>query len=82
MWVTGDVDRALPILTGPLVLDGESPDPRPGAAGEDLRGGHPAVGVIRQGKNRQVRRMCALAGLEVTSGSSASGRETSGWTGA
>ena len=54
VWVTGDVDRALPILTGPLELDGTS--------GEVTQ----LSVVIRQGKNRQVRRMCALAGLEVT----------------
>ena len=64
--VSGDVDRALPILSGPLELDGVPLAParirvvsRTGEARARL-----SV-TIHEGKNRQVRRMCAAAGLEV-----------------
>ncbi len=60
--VTGDVDQALPILAGPMTLDGESLAP---AKVKKISEGKLSV-VIHQGKNRQVRRMCAAAGLGVT----------------
>jgi pseudouridine synthase len=63
--VEGTLETALPILTGPLELDGELLAP---AQVKVLRqtpeGGILSV-VIHQGKNRQVRRMCDLAGLHV-----------------
>ena len=66
VWVRGDVDAAMPILTGPMDLDGELLAParvsRGNATGEVTR----LSVVIRQGKNRQVRRMCDKAGLKVT----------------
>ena len=66
VWVTGDAQQAAPILRRPMTLDG----------GERVNGAQVKVGpekdgvtrlsvVIRQGKNRQVRRMCAGAGLKV-----------------
>ncbi len=60
--VTGDVDAALPVLTGPMELDGVPLAP----AQVRVLGKDRLAIVIHQGKNRQVRRMCAAAGLEVS----------------
>lgn len=66
VWVTGSIARALPILRGPLKLDGELLAP----AQIDVLQEDGEKGVlcftIHQGKKRQVRRMCAAGSLKVT----------------
>ncbi len=65
VWVTGDVRRAVPLLSSPMELDGEPLTPAKVVQGR-VSGGVTQLSVtIRQGKNRQVRRMCGQAGLTV-----------------
>lgn len=59
--VTGDVTEALPILSAPMIVDGEDMV----ADRVEQTGKQTLTIVIHQGKNRQVRRMCAAAGLKV-----------------
>lgn len=61
VWVRGDVDRALPILSAPVVDNGETLT----ADRVERTGADVLTVMIHQGKNRQVRRMCAAAGLKV-----------------
>lgn len=65
VWVTGDVERALPILSAPMELDGQLLAPARVSRGREQDGVCRLSVVIHQGKKRQVRRMCAKAGLEV-----------------
>ena len=60
--VSGDVSRAIPLLRKPREIDGE----RMTADLVEQTGENRLTVVIHQGKNRQVRRMCAAAGLTVT----------------
>ena len=59
--VRGDTARALSLLRAPMVIDGENME----ADRVELTGKNTLTMVIHQGKNRQIRRMCAAAGLEV-----------------
>ena len=59
--VSGDIDRALPVLSAPVYDNGDELT----ADRVERVGEHELLVVIHQGKNRQVRRMCAAAGLEV-----------------
>lgn len=65
VWVTGDVGKALPLLSAPMVLDGEQLAPAAVRRGRVTGNVTQLSIVIHQGKNRQVRRMCDQAGLKV-----------------
>ena len=60
--VSGNIAQALPVLSKPMVVDGETMV----ADRVNQTGKNTLTIVIHQGKNRQVRRMCAKAGLTVT----------------
>lgn len=61
VWARGDVEGALERLRRPMTVDGERL-----VADRVTRKGEALVFVLHQGKNRQIRRMCAAAGLTVT----------------
>lgn len=61
VWVQGDVEAAVPKLRRPMRLEGEEL-----RADRVERRGEALCFVLHQGKNRQLRRMCAAAGLTVT----------------
>lgn len=61
VWVSGNMERALPILSAPVFDGGEELI----ADKVERTGERTLTVIIHQGKNRQVRRMCAAAGLTV-----------------
>ena len=63
--MTGNVEKAIPLLSSPMELDGEAVAPAQVRRGRTTGGVSQLSVTIRQGKNRQVRRMCAQAGLTV-----------------
>ena len=65
VWVVGDVKKGLPILSAPMELDGDLLSPAQVRRGRASGGVTQMSVTIHQGKNRQVRRMCAKAGLQV-----------------
>ena len=63
--VSGNIDCAIPVLNEPMVLDGVKLAPaKARIVSHDGERGKISI-IIHEGKNRQVRRMCAEAGLEV-----------------
>lgn len=66
VWVKGDALAALPVLRGSLELDGVPLRPADVTLLERSEKEAVLSVVIREGKNRQVRRMCAMAWLSVT----------------
>lgn len=59
--VSGNIERALPILSAPMIIDGyliRTPEVR--AISDNL-----LLIQIHEGRNRQIRKMCAQAGLVV-----------------
>lgn len=66
VWVNGSIERALPIVRGPLTMDGELLAPAQIDVLEDKGNSGKLRFIIHQGKKRQVRRMCAAGSLKVT----------------
>ena len=62
VWVQGDVEVALPLLARPQEIDGVAMQ----GAVVQKKGGQLLSMILREGKNRQIRKMCEAAGLQVT----------------
>ena len=65
VWVTGSIERALPILRGPLKIDGQLLAPAKIDVLSDEGDKGKLCFIIHHGKKRQVRRMCAAGSLKV-----------------
>jgi len=65
--VRGDIDRALGWLRGPIVIDAHEVKARSVNVIKKLPGGGILSMSINEGRNRQIRKMCAECGLEVSS---------------
>ncbi len=66
VWVNGDIAGAIPVLRNMTKLDGEAiRKPYVKLLRKNDRGGMLSI-IIHEGKNRQVRRMCAAASLQVS----------------
>ncbi len=63
--VKGDVDEALTALRLPFVLDGRETVPAQAQVLRETAEGGTISITIYEGRNRQIRRMCEMSGLEV-----------------
>lgn len=64
--VTGDLEAALTPLRLPMTIDGHEIAPADVVVLKEHTGGGVLSVIIHEGRNRQVRKMCELAGLAVT----------------
>lgn len=65
VWVLGNTTQAIPILSSPMELDGKQIAPAQVRCGKKTGAVTQLSIIIKQGMNRQVRRMCEKAGLSV-----------------
>lgn len=66
-WVTGpEIEKSVRILRRPMDIDGCTVCARGVDLVQDFPGGALLSVTIGEGRNREVRKMCALAGLKVT----------------
>lgn len=63
--VKGDVDEALTALRLPFILDGRETVPAQAQVLRETSDGGTLSITIYEGRNRQIRRMCEMSGLEV-----------------